>query len=277
MDDALLITDAHAIPVDKYFRPGEFPGRVHISIGLSGPFLGGFPAPAGASGEGKKIDLKNGVEAREWVYPSPGRDEIGLIRTIVVRAGERIYEVHAGPVGRQEQQTIVDRILASFSARTPARLPTGKVMVKSTERISLPDVGISLNVPTAFIGEDGALYSRRPILPPSENGRVTIRNWDSYEVARSPGPTQYLIQLLPRRRGVSTAMATEKCIGAQKRIKGAAGSWWCKLDPASNIGDNHQTHVASVHTVSGTFSVYVWGLGIGDAAAEAILDSIRTP
>lgn len=112
-EDSLIITDAHAIPVDKYFKPGEWPGT-KISMRLLGPFTGTFPPPEGASGEGAALSKFNGGQAREWIHPSPSRHELGVIRTVLIASGGRLYRLDCGPADNQEKQKIVNRIIWSI-------------------------------------------------------------------------------------------------------------------------------------------------------------------
>jgi|CXWL01.1.fsa_nt_gi hypothetical protein len=118
--DSLLITDEHAIPVDKYFRPGQFP-RSRISIRLIGHFEGKFPTPANAKGDGRILKGPDGLEARAWIHTSTSPHELGLVHTYLIAGKKRMYQLNEWvPIDKRDAkklQALLDQIILSMKIK----------------------------------------------------------------------------------------------------------------------------------------------------------------
>ena len=118
--DFLLINDEHALPVDKYFRPGQF-SRTHISIRLLGQFEGKFKTPAKAQGDGRIVSASDGTKARAWIHTSESPHELGLMHTYLVAGKHRLYQINdwvpedAGDA--KKLQALLDQIVLSMKIK----------------------------------------------------------------------------------------------------------------------------------------------------------------
>lgn len=118
--DFLLITNEHALPIDKHFRPGQV-SRAHISIRLLGTFDGQFKAPAKAQGDGRIVTASDDMEARAWIHTSESPHELGLMHTYLVAGKQRLYQINdwvpqdAGDA--KKLQTLLDQIVLSMRVK----------------------------------------------------------------------------------------------------------------------------------------------------------------
>ncbi len=119
-NDSLLITDEHAIPVDKYFRPGQFP-RTRISIRLLGNFEGKFQTPGNANGDGRILKGSDGLEARAWIHTSTSPHELGYMHTYLIAGKKRLYQLNEWvPADKQDAkqlQELLDQIILSMKIK----------------------------------------------------------------------------------------------------------------------------------------------------------------
>jgi hypothetical protein len=120
LKDSLLITDEHALPVDKYFRPGQF-ARTRIQIWLIGTFEGKFQTPEKAEGDGRILKGFDGLEAHAWIHTSPSPHELGFMHTYLIAGKQRLYQLHTWvPEDKQDAkklQALLDQIVLSMKIK----------------------------------------------------------------------------------------------------------------------------------------------------------------
>lgn len=146
--------------------------------------------------------------------------------------------------------------------------------IDSWGRYQYPAFGISLEVPDGFPGPGGRTSKRPPVpVKPMSDDFLRLSSFDS-SGDRTGRSSEFDIELRRSPKG-GAAPIIGKCGTDKKRISEIPGAWWCQLNPAWNVGDSQQTHLAQIPTPRGEVSVYVFGLWIGEEAAERILKSIR--
>lgn len=112
---SFVISDSKA-PIDKYYRRGEHPGRIHIDILLIGSFDGRFPLPPGAAGPGKALEVP-GVRGQEWIHTSASPHLLGKIRTVLIVLGKDLYSLSYFLPTDTEQNGVIDRVIASMKPK----------------------------------------------------------------------------------------------------------------------------------------------------------------